>query len=147
MLSCIATAMALSVAPYAAAQFLTPGSNLVIEGVPPVSTELVDKVQAYTEFKPSSIVAWHPSRPGVLIRKRASNSNQLHYVATPGGVPEQLTDFPDAVGNATFQPKRGEYLLFEKSSGGNEVFRIYRMDLATKAVTPISNEQERAGSP
>ena len=146
-LSCIATALALSVAPYAMAQFLTPGSNLVIEGVPPISTELVDKVQAYTEFKPSSIVAWHPSRPGVLIRKRASNSNQLHYVATPGGVPEQLTDFPDAVGNATFQPKKGEYLLFEKSSGGNEVFRIYRMDLATKAVTPISDERERAASP
>lgn len=146
-LSCIATALALSVAPDAMAQFLTPGSNLVIEGVPPISTELVDKVQAYTEFKPSSIVAWHPSRPGVLIRKRASNSNQLHYVATPGGVPEQLTDFPDAVGNATFQPKRGEYLLFEKSSGGNEVFRIYRMDLATKAVTPISDERERAASP
>ena len=147
MLSCIAAALALSVAPYATAQFLTPGSNLVIEGVPPISTELVDKVQAYTEFKPSSIVAWHPSRPGVLIRKRASNSNQLHYVATPGGVPEQLTDFPDAVGGATFQPKKGEYLLFEKSSGGNEVFRIYRMDLATKAVTPISDERERAASP
>ena len=43
-LSCIATALALSVAPYAMAQFLTPGSNLVIEGVPPISTELVDKV-------------------------------------------------------------------------------------------------------
>ncbi len=143
----IAATLALSVAPCAAAQYLTPGANLVIEGVPPISTELVNKVQAYTEFKPSSIVAWHPSRPGVLIRRRASNSNQLHYVATPGGVPEQLTDFPDAVGGATFQPRKGEYLLFEKSSGGNEVFRIYRMDLATKAVTPISDEQERAASP
>ena len=61
--------------------------------------------------------------------------------------PNSLTDFPDAVGGATFQPKKGEYILFEKGSGGNEVFRIYRMDLATKAVTPISDEKERASAP
>jgi len=146
-LQAIAATLAIAAAPLASGQFLTPGSNLVIDGVPPISNELVAKVQAYTEFKPSAIVAWHPSKPGVLIRKRATNSNQLHYVATPGSVPEQLTDFPDAVSGASFQPKKGEYILFEKSSGGNEVFRIYRMDLATKVVTPVSDEKERAASP
>ena len=129
------------------AQFLTPGSNLVIDGVPPISSELAAKVQAYTEFKPSAIVAWHPAKPGMLIRKRATNSNQLHYLATPGGVAEQITDYPDAVNSATFQPKKGDYILFNKASGGDEVFRIYRMDMATKAVTPISDEKERASTP
>ena len=129
------------------AQFITPGSNLVIDGIPPISDELVAKVQAYTEFKPSGIVAWHPAKPGMLIRKRATNSNQLHYLASPGAVPEQITDFPDAVNGATFQPKKGEYILFNKASGGDEVFRIYRMDLASKTVTPISDEKERAASP
>ncbi|MEP7154654.1 MAG: S9 family peptidase [Betaproteobacteria bacterium] len=129
------------------AQNITPGTNLVIDGIPPISNELVAKVQAYTEFKPSAIVAWHPSKPGMLIRKRANNSNQLHFLASPGAVPEQLTDFPDAVNGATFQPKKGEYILFNKATGGDEVFRIYRMDLATKTVTPISDEKERAGAP
>ena len=129
------------------AQFLTPGSNLVIDGVPPIPSELAAKVQAYTEFKPSAIVAWHPAKPGMLIRKRASNSNQLHFLATPGGVAEQITDYPDAVTSATFQPNKGEYLLFNKASGGDEVFRIYRMDMASKVVTPISDEKERASTP
>ncbi|MEO8101009.1 MAG: prolyl oligopeptidase family serine peptidase [Betaproteobacteria bacterium] len=129
------------------AQFVTPGSNLVIDGVPPISNELVAKLQAYTEFKPSAIVAWHPAKPGMLIRKRATNSNQLHYIASPGVAPEQITDFPDAVNAASFQPKKGEYILFTKSNGGDEVFRIYRMDLANKSVTPISDEKERASAP
>lgn len=129
------------------AQTLAPGANLAIDGVPPIPLELVAKVQAYTEFKPSAVIAWHPSRPGVLIRKRAANSNQLHYVASPGATPEQLTDFPDAVRDATFQPKKGEFLLFEKSAGGDEAFRLYRLDLATRLVTPVSDDKERASSP
>ena len=50
------------------AQFLKPTDNLVIDGVPPISDELVTKVQAYTDFKPSTIVAWHPTQPALLIR-------------------------------------------------------------------------------
>ena len=145
--SCVAAALAAAICGFAHAQYLTPGANLVIDGVPPIPDELVTRVQAYTEFKPSTLDAWHPAKPGVLIRKRAANSNQLHFVASPGGVPEQLTDFPDAVSGATFQPKKGEYILFQKSSGGDEVFRIYCLDLATRAVTPISDEKARASTP
>ena len=56
LLSGLTAALAMAVAPLTSAtsaQFLTPGSNLVIEGVPPISNELVAKVQAYTDFKPS----------------------------------------------------------------------------------------------
>ena len=129
------------------AQFIVPGSNLVVDGIPPIESALVDKVAAYTDFKPTGIVAWHPAKPGMLIRRRAGNANQLHYLASPGLQPEQITDFPDAVNGATFQPKKGEYILFNKATGGDEVFRIYRMDLASKVVTPVSDEKERAAAP
>ena len=147
LLAGVAVVAVVAMAGLAHAQFVIPGSNLVIDGVPPISNELVAKVQAYTEFKPSAIVAWHPAKPGILIRKRAANSNQLHYVASPGAIPEQMTDFVDAVSAASFQPKKGDYILFTKSHGGDEVFRIYRLDLATKSVTPISDEKERASEP
>jgi dipeptidyl aminopeptidase/acylaminoacyl peptidase len=129
------------------AQFITPTSNLVIENIPPITEALTKKVEAYTQFKPSSIVAWHPTDGSILVRSRLNNSNQLHLVKSPGAKPEPLTDFQDAVSNASFQPKKGDYLLFERANGGDEVFRIYRMDLATKTVTPISPEGERAGAP
>jgi dipeptidyl aminopeptidase/acylaminoacyl peptidase len=129
------------------AQFITPTSNLVIENIPPISEALTKKVDAYTQFKSSSIIAWHPTDGSILVRSRLSNSNQLQLVKSPGAKPEPITDFQDAVSNASFQPKKGEYLLFERANGGDEVFRIYRMDLPTKTVTPISPEGERAGAP
>ena len=111
------------------AQFLKPADNLVIDGVPPISDELVAKVQAYTDFKPSSIVSWHPTQSTLLIRTRLANTLQLHLVSSPGSKPVPITDFPDAVSGASFQPKKGEYILFEKSRSGDEVLQIFRLDL------------------
>lgn len=129
------------------AQFLKPADNLVIDGVPPISEELVATVKAYTDFNPSSVVAWHPAQPTLLVRSRLNNTQQLHLVAAPGTKPVAITDFPDAVSGASFQPKKGEYILFEKASGGDEVFQIFRLDLATKTVTAISDPKERASAP
>ncbi len=135
----------------ASAQFITPASNFVAEGIPPISTELVKKVEAYTEFKPSGVIAWHPNDGSVLIRSRLVNTPQLLIVKSAGAKPEPLTDFPDAVSGATFQPKKGHFLLFEKATGGDEIFRIFRLDLndkqASKTGTAISPESERAAAP
>ena len=131
----------------ARAQFLKPANNLVIDGVPPISEELVRKVRAYTEFKPSSVVSWHPVQSSLLIRTRWNNTLQLHLVSGPGMKPVPITDFPDAVSGASFQPGKGEYILFEKANGGDEVFQIFRLDLATKTVTAISDPNERASAP
>jgi len=128
-------------------QFITPSSNLVIENIPLITEALTKKVEAYTQFKPSSIVAWHPRDGSILVRMRLNNSNQLHLVKSPGAKPEPLTDFQDAVSNATFQPIKGEYLLFSRATGGDEVFRFYRLDLMTKSITPVSPEDERAEDP
>ena len=60
------------------AQFLKPTDNLVIDGIPPISEALVAKVRAYTDFKPATIVAWHPTQSAVLMRTRLNNTLQLH---------------------------------------------------------------------
>ena len=131
----------------AQAQFLRPTDNFVIDGVPPISEELVGRVQAYTDFKPSSVTAWHPALPSMLVRTRINNTMQLHLVSAPGVKPTPVTDFPDGVRGASFQPHKGEYILFEKARRGNEAFQIFRLDLATRVVTAISDSKERAGTP
>lgn len=134
-------------APAPKAAFLTPTANFLIEGIPPIPADLPARVEAYTAFKPSTLVTWQPGKSAMLVRMRHTNSNQLFLVDEPGAKPKLLTDFPDAVAGGTFQPKAGGYILFQKAAGGDEVFRIYRMDLATRAVTAISPENERASAP
>ena len=143
--SAFLTALSLSLP--AQSQYLTPGANLVLENIPPIAADLPSKLAAYTEFKPSSLLAWHPRDGSVLIRTRLGDTLQLHLVKSAGAKPEPLTEYADTVNGATFQPITGDYLLFLKATGGDEVFRIYRMNLPDKAVTPISADGERASAP
>jgi dipeptidyl aminopeptidase/acylaminoacyl peptidase len=59
---------------------------------------------------------------------------------------EELLDrpyFADPLRVASYQPLRGQYVVFERGSGGDEASQLYRMDLATGRVTLLSNPDER----
>ena len=132
---------------FAHAQFLVPNENLVVDGIPPISIEIVEKVSAFGSFSSASMAAWHPAQNAMLIRALGKSTTQLFMQIKPGASPEPLTDFPDAVAGATFRPKTGEYIIFKKARGNDEVFQLFRMDLASKEVVPISDANERAGMP
>jgi dipeptidyl aminopeptidase/acylaminoacyl peptidase len=75
----------------------------------------------------------------LILSTRFANSNQLHYVKTPGGDRKQITFFDEPITNATFEPLDGKYILFTKDVGGNEFGQIYRLDLATKKATLLTD--------
>ncbi len=61
----------------------------------------------------------------------------------PGAPLELLTDYPEPVRSASFQPKHGKYFVFSKDSGGNEVFRAYRRDVAGGEAVPFTPDGQR----
>ncbi len=132
---------------WASVEVIAPADNLVVDGIPPIPAAIAKKAAAYTEFRTSRFVAWHPAKREILITTRLNNANQIHRVAAPGAKPEPITDFKDPVTAASYQPKRGDFFLFEKASGGDEVYQISRLDLETRNVTPISTPSERADAP
>ena len=123
----------------------TPNPNLYIEGIPPVPKSLVQEVEKYTEFRGDAFVDWHPSRREMLVSHRNPDAQtaQLFRLAAPLGELEQLTDFADPVREASYEPRQGKYLVFERSSGGNEANQVYRLDLPSKQVTLLTDESER----
>jgi dipeptidyl aminopeptidase/acylaminoacyl peptidase len=123
--------------------FLEPNANLVVDGIPPISAGIAKAVAPYSAFRPSELVDWHPKRREILVLRRHTNTRQVHVVSEPGAKPEPLTDFADAVSGASFHPD-GEAIEFSRGTGGDEVLRRFRHELATKAVTPLTPEGERA---
>jgi dipeptidyl aminopeptidase/acylaminoacyl peptidase len=121
-----------------------PPASMTLENVPAAPAELAQKLRPYGEFRPHGLLSWHPVNREMLVSRRLTATNQVHRVADPGAAPEPLTDFPDLVNDASYQPTHGRYFVFVRAEGGNEVFRYFRYDLDTKAVTPISPEGERA---
>jgi dipeptidyl aminopeptidase/acylaminoacyl peptidase len=110
---------------------LPPNANLLVQGIPPITQQLVDRVQAYTDFRGHSFVEWHPRQRQMLVahRKAGDNLAQLYLLRGPLAEPEQLTSAAEPVTRATFEPTDGRYLVFERSSGGNEAAQLFRLDL------------------
>jgi dipeptidyl aminopeptidase/acylaminoacyl peptidase len=144
-----AAALALGAAPASAALtpgYVTPPESLVLDGVPPIAAEIAEQVRPYGEFRPHGLWSWHPTERQVLVRRRLEATNQVHRVVEPGTTPQPLTDFPNAVFAASFQPTHGRYFVFLMGEGGDEVYRIHRYDFATQASVPVSPAGERVAS-
>ncbi len=46
---------------------ITPGANLVTDGIPPLATDLIDQTRLYNNFKPTRFLDWHPVREEALV--------------------------------------------------------------------------------
>jgi len=128
-----------------AAVVFAPNANLVAQGIPPIPQSLVDRVQAYTDFRGHSFVDWHPRERHMVVahRKAGDNIPQLYMLRSPMAALEQLTREAEPVTQASFEPREGKYLVFEKGAGGNEATQLYRLDLATRQVSLLTNPDER----
>src|SRR3954469_10244532 len=100
-----------------AAKTLAPGDNLVIDGIPPIPAELVEQIGRYTEYRTAAVQDWHPTKIEMLITTRFGDVPQVHRVSMPGGARTQLTFFPDHIVGATYEPTKGDHLIFSKSIG------------------------------
>ena len=124
-----------------------PNEHLTVQGIPAIPQSLADQLAPYTEFRPRQLLDWHPSQRSILLSTRSKGATaQLHLQAKPLGPMEQLTDFPDPVRRAHFQPKHGKFIIFEKDTGGNEANQIYRLDLADRKVSLLSDPNEKHSS-
>jgi dipeptidyl aminopeptidase/acylaminoacyl peptidase len=113
--------------------------NLVIDGIPAISSTIISEVKSYTESRGASLVSWHPKKKEILISTRFGNSSQLHYVKMPGGDRQQITFFDEPVAGAIYEPIKGDYIIFNKDIGGNEFGQLYKFDVNTKKVILLTD--------
>jgi dipeptidyl aminopeptidase/acylaminoacyl peptidase len=123
---------------------LAPNVNLLAQGIPPIPMSLVERVAKYTDFRGHSFVEWHPVTTEMLIahRKAGDNTPQIYRLAQPMGAPEQLTAGSDPVTSATWEPRDGRYVVFERSQGGDEADQLYRLDLPSRQTTLLTDPKE-----
>ena len=119
----------------AQAPLVPPPAALGLENVPAIAQSVATEVGKYTEFKPTGFSGWHPTRMEMLVSRRHKNTTQIYRLPSPGAAIELLTDYPEPVRNASYQPTTGAYFLFGKDSGGNEVFRLYKQAAGKDAMT------------
>ncbi len=126
------------------APVLVPNSNLLAQGIPPIPMSLVDRVSKYTDFRGHSFVEWHPTNNEMLVahRKAGDNVPRIYRLDRPLGEPQPLTDGAEPITRASWEPRQGRYIVFERSQGGDEADQIYRLDPATRQSTLLTNPDE-----
>lgn len=118
---------------------VVPNENLITESIASISKELAQKVKKYAEARGASLVAVNPVKDEIIISTRFSSTNQLHKVVQPLGARKQITFFDEPVGGATYEPTKGEYLIYSRDAGGNEFGQLYKLDLKTLQSTLLTD--------
>lgn len=122
---------------------IQPGTNLIGEGIPPITQELANSVDSYSQFRMSSLTSWHPTKRECLMGTRFGDTTQVHLLKMPGGARKQLTFFRDAVSGGWFEPTKGDFFIYSKDAGGDEFFQLYRYDLNSLEITLLTDGKSR----
>jgi Tol biopolymer transport system component/acetyl esterase/lipase len=103
--------------------------NLIFESVPPRDTQLAERLGLYRQSRQATFMDWLPDG-SMLVATRFGDVEQVHRVATPLGMREQLTFYPDPV-SAARAPRvaatngQGNAFVFLKDQGGDENAQLY----------------------
>ena len=121
--------------------------NLVLEGIPHIPPQLVERMLQYQNVRSAGFSGWHPGGKGLYVVTRFAETSQVHYVARPGGARQQLTFFKEPVGGANIRPPGPDAgFLFTKDVGGSEFYQVYYFDLATGQYTMLTDGASRNGA-
>ncbi|HEY1132762.1 MAG TPA: S9 family peptidase, partial [Roseateles sp.] len=131
--------LAACASPTAPTAVVVPNANLLVQGIPAVPQSLADAIGRYNDFRGHTFADWHPTQREMLVshRKAGANTAQIFRVTTPLTAGEQLTDGVDPVTRASYEPRNGQYIVFERATGGNEVGQIYRLALNQAGAQPV----------
>ena len=103
--------------------------NLILEGIPARDAQLTERLGLYRQSRQATFLDWLPDG-AMLVSTRFGDVEQIHRVATPLGMREQLTFYPDPISAArapSVAPANGQgtAFVFLKDQGGDENAQIY----------------------
>ncbi len=130
------------------AQYLVPGDNMMLDGIPPIPITIAEEAGRYGQYRSASFAEWHPVRLEMLVRTRFGNTSQVHKVAAPGAFREQLTFFEEPVGSLSAYVANGpsgDFFTFVRDVGGGEFYQLYRYDMADGQSTLLTDGTKRHG--
>ncbi|RMF59049.1 MAG: S9 family peptidase [Calditrichaeota bacterium] len=118
--------------------------NLVLENIPEIPQQIVERTRQYQNIRSASLQDWLGNSDAILISTRFGQTNQIHLVKKPGGERQQVTFFDEPVAGANMNPARPGF-IFRKDVGGSEFYQLFYFDLETGRTTLLTDGKSRNG--
>ena len=97
--------------------------SLVFDGIPPADPALAARLAHYTHSRGATFLDWMADG-SMLVATRFGDTEQVHRVATPLGMREQLTFYPDPIAWAR-AARSGTGFAFLKDQGGDDNAQVF----------------------
>jgi dipeptidyl aminopeptidase/acylaminoacyl peptidase len=121
--------------------------NLVLEGIPALDVGLAERLERYLHVRQSTFLDWLPDG-GMLIGTRFGDVDEVHRIAAPLGMREQLTFLAEPVTVARAPQIPGaEGFVYLADRGGDENSQVYYYRFADHAVRLLSDGKSFHGRP
>ena len=114
--------------------------NRTSENIPAIPAELVERLNRYQNTRGAYLAGW--TKDGcLLVSTRFAETYQAHRVCQPLGMREQLTFYPEPVGELVPAPAQAwrDGFVFGKDKGGDEFDQLYWFDYATRSTTLLTD--------
>ena len=118
---------------------VVPNENLITENIAEIPKELSNEVKKYSESRSASLGDIHPLTNEIIINTRFGSTPQLHRVSKSMGARTQITFFDEPVSATSYEPLKGDYLVYSKDIGGNEFGQLFKLDLKTLQSTLLTD--------
>lgn len=140
LLPCACAAFAQS----AHAPYVRESGALTLQGVGPVAPSLAARVAPYADIRGARFLAWLPDG-SLLVSTRFADTAEIHRVAAPLGMREQLTYFHNPVTAAAAPLAGGTDFAFLKAHDGDGKDQVFYYRLADRSAVAVTGASARHG--
>lgn len=119
--------------------------ELVLRGVPDIPAANLERVRQYGNARSASSAGFLGDT--LLIKTRFGQTAQLHRLRQPGGAREQITFFPEPVGEVAIPPSEMPTgFVFGRDVGGSEFYQLFWFELASGSARMLTDGKSRYGN-
>jgi len=123
-------------------EFVKPGPDLEMGGIPPIPKSLANDVRRYTHIYGLPLAGWAPDKREIWI-KAISQLSYISSISSPGEKPKIIKYIPrPGVYDIYIQPQ-GHYLIFNQDKDGNEKYQMHLYDIQSGKITLLSDSNAR----
>ena len=122
----------------------TTAGNLIMENVPSIPKEVIEKSRQYSFIRSGSFRSWTPDGQSIIIGTGFGETTQLHKVENPLGQRSQITFYNEPIRGGYFsQNKKINGFLFSKDVGGSENWQVFFHNIENGKSTMITDGVSR----
>jgi dipeptidyl aminopeptidase/acylaminoacyl peptidase len=116
--------------------------QLILQGVPEIPAALVERLKQYQNVRSATFLDWTRNGKGLYISTNFGDISQVHRVDGPGGSRQQLTWYPEPVGQV-LRRVNGDTLAITMDEGGAERDQIFLFDPRTATTRKLGEGESR----